>query len=113
MSKFAYLREGRTAEAYGNTYEIPTRTVAFSNRMAEAEKKINGAKNALEQVAELKKGIDLIIGEGEAEKIFTDPENVDLDEIYSFWVFLRCETVKATTDAVKKYSVNPDIRKDD
>jgi hypothetical protein len=116
MNKFIYEKKPHTVEAYGSTYEIPPKTADVIDRLNEVGKAITNAagKSAVESVKAMKVGVAIFIGEEETERLFPAADEmggIDTDELSAFWMFLRNESNVATTEVIKKYSPNPNIRK--
>lgn len=111
---FEFKRKKVTVEAYGNSYEIPTKTVAFADELAAAQKRINEAKTTHEETVAVLDGIaKLFIGEVETNRIFPREKinEIDVDELAAFWLELKNASNVATQEVIKKYSPNTAIRK--
>ncbi|MCM1578085.1 MAG: hypothetical protein NC078_04720 [Ruminococcus sp.] len=106
--KFEYNRPKITVEAYGETFEMPTKTIAVVDGVAKAQKEIAESKDTAEQIKAIKRGIAVFIGDEAVERLF--PENtedtIDTDEISAFWFCLNSESNKATQAVIEKYSPN-------
>lgn len=108
--KFEYNRPKITVEAYGETFEMPTKTIAVVDGVAKAQKAIGEAKSTAEQVKAIKQGIAVFIGEEATEKLFPESKEaeIDTDEISAFWLCLNRESNKATQAVLEKYAVKND-----
>lgn len=106
--KFEYSRPKVTVEAYGETFEMPTKTIAVVDGVAKAQKEIAEAKDTAEQVKAIKRGIAVFIGDEAVERLFpTENEGeIDTDEISAFWFCLNRESNRATQAVIEKYSPN-------
>lgn len=105
--KFEYIKPKATVEAYGQTFEIPTKTIAVVDGINNAHKEIAETRgDAAKQVKAIKKGIAVFIGEEATEKLFpTNKEaEIDTDELSMFWLCLNRESNKLTQTLVDKYS---------
>lgn len=113
MNKFTYEKKLHEIEAYGKTYEIPTKTVELIDKLNEINTKITTAKATLDVIKATKEGIAVFIGPDEADRIFPDERltMVDTDELSALWLFLKAESNKATAELMQKYAPNPIIRK--
>lgn len=113
MNKFFYEKKPHTIEAYGKTYEIPTKTADVIDKLNAAGSAISSAKTTVDVVKATKDGIAVFIGVGEADRLFPDSElnSIDTDEISAFWMFLKNESNRATMEILKRYSPNPVIKK--
>lgn len=103
--KFEYSRPKITVEAYGEVYEMPTKTIAVVDGVARAQKAISEAPDTAAQVKAIKQGIAVFIGEEATEKIFPFDKVIDTDEISAFWLCLNRESNRATTAVLEKYAV--------
>lgn len=106
--KFVYERpKDKTIEAYGKVFEIPPKTAALVDNVAQITARI-GAKDstAAEQAYAMRDGIALFIGEEDAEQIFpkADVPNADIDEISAFWLALNEMSNKNTAAVIERYA---------
>lgn len=107
--EFSYSKKPRTLKAYGREYEIPVKTIEFSDKIVAAAKAIAntaGASSARDTAEKIKSGIALFIGEEEAERIFPAEnfDRTDIDEITSFWLALNAELVQGQEDLITRYT---------
>lgn len=103
--EFSYTRKSRILKAYGKEYEIPARTTEFTNKLDKAIEHIARAKNATETVNAAKEGIALFIGIDETERIFPHDKlnEIDIDELMSFWGALNYEIARTQNEILAKY----------
>ena len=100
------VRAPRTLKAYGQEYEIPVKTIAFSDKLVAAGEAIVKTTNARDTVEKIKSGIALFIGENEAERIFPAEnfDQIDIDEILGFWLALNFELNSSQNDLIARYA---------
>ncbi|MBP1560367.1 MAG: hypothetical protein J6C96_03880 [Oscillospiraceae bacterium] len=110
--EFSYVRKPRTLNAYGKTYEIPIKTVAFSDNLEDVRKEISNTSSTSESVTAIKKGIALFIGEDETERLFPEAklQEIDVDEILGFWTALNFEMNRNQNELLARYSAAKTIR---
>ena len=110
--EFSYARKPRTLKAYGQEYELPVKTIEFTDKLAAVGDTITKISNARELVEKLKSGIALFIGEEEAERIFPEKnfDNIDIDEIFGFFMALNFELERSHNDLIARYSASKAIR---
>lgn len=113
MATFEYTRGNYTLEAYGKTFEIPTKTAALIDGINNINTKLAAVKNATESVEVMRDGVALFIGAEETERIFSAAKlnEIDTDELSAFWWALNLEANKATKAVIEKYAPNTNIRK--
>lgn len=113
MVTFEYTRESYTLEAYGKTFEIPTKTAALIDGINDINTRLAAVKNATESVEVMRDGVALFIGAEETERIFPAAKlnEIDTDELSAFWWVLNAEANKATKAVIEKYAPNTNIRK--
>lgn len=110
--KFEYKRpEDTMLEAYGKTFEIPTKTAYIVDAVMKVQKRIteNGA-TAADQALAIRDGIALFIGEEAAEEIFPREHLINTantDEMTAFWLCLNDISNRETEAAIAKYSPKP------
>ena len=106
------VRAPRTLKAYGQEYEIPVKTIAFSDKLVAANEAIVKTSNARDTVEKIKSGIALFIGEEEAERIFPEKnfDSIDIDEILGFWMALNFELGRSQNDLIARYSASKAVR---
>jgi len=111
--EFSYTRMPRIITAYGETFTIPVRTVAFEEKLSTVRTAIGEAETVSETVKEICKGISLFIGEDAVEKIYPSEklEELDIDEVMSFWQALNYELQRNQNDLLSKYRPAPNIRR--
>lgn len=110
--EFSYSRKPRTLKAYGQEYQLPVRTIEFSDKLAAAAEAIAKTSNARDTVEKIKSGIGLFIGDAEAEKIFPAEKlgEVDIDEIIGFWMALNFELGRSQNSMLDEYAASMVIR---
>ena len=112
--EFSYAKKPRTIKAYGQEYELPVKTIDFSDKLAAAADAIvkNSGGGAKEVVKNIKSGIALFIGEEEAERIFPEKNfgEIDIDEILGFFMALNFEMNRSQNDLIARYSASRAIR---
>lgn len=110
--EFSYARKPRTLKAYGQEYELPVKTIEFTDKLAAVGDTIAKISNARELVEKLKSGIALFIGEEETERIFPEKnfDNIDIDEIFGFFMALNFEISRGQNDLIARYSASKAIR---
>ena len=110
--EYSYSRKYGTIKAYGQEYQLPVRTIEFSDKLTTANEAIAKALNARDTVEKIKNGIGLFIGETEAERIFPAEKlgEVDIDEISGFWVALNFELGRSQNELIARYAVSKAIR---
>ena len=110
--KFEYKRpEDTKLEAYGRTFEIPTKTAYLVDEVMKIQSRIaeEGASNAKRTVA-IRDGISLFIGEEAAEAIFpreTLITSANTDEMTAFWLYLNELSNRETEAVLAKYAPKP------
>lgn len=109
--KFEYTRPELTLEAYGEKYVMPIKTAVLIDSINKATAAIGSAKTAIEQVAALKTGIAIFIGDVETNRIFPDNETADTDEISAFWIALNECANRFSKTIAEKYKPAPMVRK--
>lgn len=110
--EYSCEKKPRILRAYGREYEIPVKTADFSGKLQAANKAIAGTSKLSNTVREVKNGIALFIGREEAERIFPDEkiDQIDIDEITSFWLALNSELEQGKNDMLARYTVSEVIR---
>ena len=110
--EFSYAKKPRTLKAYDREYELPVKTIEFSDKLVAANEAIVKTSNARETVEKIKSGIALFIGEEEAERIFPDKnfDSIDIDEILGFWMALNFELGRSQNDLIARYSASRAIQ---
>ena len=110
--EFSYAKKPRTLKAYGQEYELPVKTIEFSDKLVAAGEAIAKITNARELVEKLKSGIALYIGEEEAERIFPEKNfgEIDIDEILGFWRALNFELERSKNDLIARYAASRAIQ---
>ena len=113
MMNFEYKREVTKLKAYGQEYEIPTKTAIFAEEVNKITKRLQEAKNAAESMTAAWDGIALYIGKDETQRIFPreNLENLDTDEISAFWLALNAASNRNTNAVINKYAPNAAIKK--
>lgn len=110
---FTYTRDNYIIKAYGREYELPVRTTAFCDSLDAADREIAAAagKKSADVISAVKKGIDVFIGEGEAEKLFPADADTDTDEIFAFYDFLKKKSLDNLRTYTAKYAPSAVIRR--
>lgn len=111
--EFSYARKTRSLEAYGKTFEIPVKTVEFSDKLDEIGSEIAKQTLTSETVKSIKKGIALFIGSEAVEKIYPEEKlmELDVDEVLGFWTALKFELNRTQNELIARYSAASVIRK--
>ena len=110
--EYSYSRKYGTIKAYGQEYQLPVRTIEFSDKLAAAAEAISKPSDVRELVEKIKNGIGLFIGEAEAERIFPAEKlgEVDIDEILGFWMALNFELGRSQNELIARYAAAKAIR---
>lgn len=110
--EFSYSKKPRTLKAYGEEYQLPVKTIEFSDKLVAANEAIVKTSNAHETVSKIKEGIALFIGNEEAERIFPADKfgEIDIDEILGFWLALNFELSRSQNDLIARYSASRTLR---
>ena len=90
---YSYTKKPRVLKAYGEEYVIPIKTSELSEKLMAVIEAIANTSKISDTVREIKKGIGLFIREDEAERIFPEKSfnQIDIDEILSFWLAINYE----------------------
>lgn len=107
--KFEYKRpDDLKLEAYGKTYEIPTKTAYLIDEVNKITARISAeGSTASKQMLAVRDGIALFIGEEEAERIFprdTLLTDANSDELTAFWFCLNECSNRETQAVMAKYA---------
>ena len=104
--EFSFSRRAATLKAYGGAFELPAKTVEFSDKLDAVRAEMLTTLKTSDTVRSLKKGIVLFIGEEKTEKLFPDDKisELDPDEILGFWSALNYELNRHQREIVAKYS---------
>ena len=104
--EFSFSRRAAKLKAYGEEFELPAKTVEFSDKLDAVRAEMLTTLKTSDTVRSLKKGIVLFIGEEKAEKLFPDNKisEFDPDEILGFWTALNYELNRHQREIVAKYS---------
>ncbi len=104
--EFSFSRRAAKLKAYGEEFELPAKTVEFSDKLDAVRAEMLTTLKTSDTVRSLKKGIVLFIGEEKAEKLFPDNKisEFDSDEIFGFWSALNYEFNRHQREIVNKYS---------
>lgn len=104
--EFSFTRRAAKLKAYGEEFELPAKTVEFSDKLDAVRAEMLTTPKTSDTVRSLKKGIALFIGEEKAEKLFPDDKlnELDPDEILGFWSALNYELNRHQREIVNKYS---------
>ena len=110
--KFEYKRPSDLMlEAYGKTYEIPTKTAYLIDEVNKIDDRIKAEGSTVaDQIKAVRDGIALFIGEEEAERIFpreTLLTAVNSDELTAFWFCLNEFSNRETEAVMKRYAPKP------
>lgn len=110
--KFEYKRpDDLKLEAYGKTYEIPTKTAYLIDEVSKINDRIHAeGSSSSDQIMAVRDGIALFIGEEEAERIFprdTLLTSANTDEITAFWFCLNEFSNRETNAVIAKYAPKP------
>ena len=110
--EFSYSRKARTIKAYGEEYQLPVKTIEFSDKLLAANDAIAKTTDARDTVSRIKSGIALFIGEDEANRIFPEDnfDNIDIDEILGFWLALNFELSRSQNELIARYSASRAMR---
>ena len=110
--EFSYAKKPRTLKAYGQEYELPVKTIDFSDKLVAANDEIVKTSGTRETVEKIKSGIALFIGEEEAERIFPEKNfgEIDIDEILGFWMALNFELNRSQNDLIARYAASRAIQ---
>lgn len=104
--EFSFSRRAAKLKAYGGEFELPAKTVEFSDKLDAVRAEMLTTLKTSDTVRSLKKGIVLFIGEEKTEKLFPDDKisELDPDEILGFWSALNYELNRHQREIVAKYS---------
>ena len=104
--EFSFSRRAAKLKAYGGEFELPAKTVEFSDRLDAVRAEMLTTLKTSDTVRCLKKGIALFIGSEKAEKFFPDDKisELDPDEVLGFWSALNYELNRHQREIVAKYS---------
>ena len=104
--EFSFTRRAAKLKAYGEEFELPAKTVEFSDKLDAVRAEMLTAPKTSETVRLLKKGIALFIGGEKTEKLFPEDKlgELDPDEILGFWSALVYELNRHQREIVAKYS---------
>ena len=110
--EYSYSKKPRTLKAYGEEYQLPVKTIEFSDKLVAANEAIVKTSDAHDTVEKIKNGIALFIGEAEAERIFPAERfnEIDIDEILGFWLALNFELGRSQNDLIARYSASKALR---
>lgn len=111
--EFSYTRKARSITAYGETFELPVKTVEFGDRLDAVREEIVVQTRTSETVRSLKKGIALFIGSEAVEKIYPNEKlmELDVDEVFGFWTALNFEFNRTQNEFLARYSAANAIRR--
>ncbi len=104
--EFSFSRRAAKLKAYGEEFELPAKTVEFSDKLDAVRVEMLTTLKTSDTVRSLKKGIVLFIGKEKTEKLFPDDKisELDPDEILGFWSALNYELNRHQREIVAKYS---------
>ena len=104
--EFSFSRRAAKLKAYGGEFELPAKTVEFSDKLDAVRAEMLTTLKTSDTVRSLKKGIVLFIGEEKTEKLFPDDKinELDPDEVLGFWSALNYELNRHQREIVAKYS---------
>ncbi len=104
--EFSFSRRAAKLKAYGEEFELPAKTVEFSDKLDAVRAEMLTTLKTSDTVRSLKKGIVLFIGKEKTEKLFPDDKisELDPDEILGFWSALNYELNRHQREIVAKYS---------
>lgn len=110
MNNFNYKRAAVKITAYDKEYELPVRTTEFCDKQDAVDRDISDTskpRTSAEIAEALRNGVALFIGEEETERIFPKEKipEMDIDEITSFYNFLKDRSLQNFYDYTKKYSL--------
>lgn len=111
--EFSYTRKASKITAYGETFELPVKTVEFGDRLDEVREEIAGQKRTSDTIKFLKKGIALFIGSEAVEKIYPEEKlmELDVDEVLGFWTALNFEFNRNQNEMLARYTAANLIRR--
>lgn len=106
--EFSYAKKPRTLKAYGKEYELPVKTIEFSDKLTAASDALTKVSTARELVEKTKSGIALFIGEEETERLFPEKnfDSIDIDEIVGFFMALNFELGRSQNDLIARYAAS-------
>lgn len=104
--EFSFSRRAAKLKAYGEEFELPAKTVEFSDKLDAVRAEMLITSKTSDVVCCLKEGIALFIGKEKTEKLFPDDKlgEIDSDEIFGFWSALNYELNRHQREIVAKYS---------
>ena len=111
--EYSYTRRSRSITAYGETFELPVKTVEFGDKLDEVREEIAGQTRTSDTIRFLKKGIALFIGSEAVEKIYPEKKLMELevDEVLGFWTALNFEFNRNQNEMLARYTAAKAIRR--